>query len=186
MQGCDAVVSCLGHNMSIKGLFMPPRKLVTEAVKRLSKAIENTNKDSNNPTKLILMGSDGVANPLGSDDQRSFGERTVLTMLRYGLPPHNDNEKAAAYISAVDSPVIEWVVVRPTDLINGESSKYETFTKPQKSLFGSAKDGIATRANVALFMVDLIMSSDEDKLWQTWKGKMPVLHDDMGGDVVCT
>jgi hypothetical protein len=77
-------------------------------------------------------------------------------------------------------------VVRPTDLINGESTKYETFVKPQKILFGSAEDGIATRANVALFMVDLIMSSDEDKLWQTWKGKMPVVHDDMGGDVVCT
>ena len=172
--------------MSMKGLFMPPRKLVTEAVKRLTKAIENTNKDSNNPTKFILMGSDGVANPLGGDDTRSFGERTVLTMLRYGLPPHNDNEKAAAYISAVDSPVVEWVVVRPTDLINGEATKYETFAKPQKSLFGSVKDGIATRANVALFMVDLIMSSDEDKLWENWKGKMPVAHDDMGGDVVCT
>ena len=181
--GCDAVVSCLGHNLSVKGMFFPPRRLVTDAVKRLTQAIESTNKaESNNkPTKFILMGSDGVANP-GEDDKRATSERAILTMLRYTIPPHKDNECAASYISKLDSPSIEWTVVRPTDLINGEATKYEVFTKPQKSLFGNVRDGITTRANVAKFMVDLIMTNDEGGLWGTWKGKMPVVHD-MGDEV---
>ena len=29
--GCDAVASCLGHNLSFKGIFGPPYRLVTEA-----------------------------------------------------------------------------------------------------------------------------------------------------------
>eukprot|EP01083_Nonionella_stella_P005031 14658_1 len=141
-----------------------------------------TSAESNKPTKFILMGSDGVANPNGDDDKRATSERAILTMLRYIIPPHKDNECAASYISKVDSPSIEWTVVRPTDLINGEATKYEVFTKPQKSLFGNVKDGITTRANVAKFMVDLIMTNDEGGLWDTWKGKMPVVHD-MGDEV---
>ena len=33
--GCDAVASCLGHNMSWNGVFGKPRQLVTEATRRL-------------------------------------------------------------------------------------------------------------------------------------------------------
>ena len=168
--------------MSFKGLFFPPRRLVTDATKRLCEAIEATNKGAESPTKFILMGSDGVANPNGEDDKRTLGERSILTMLRYTIPPHKDNELAAAYISKMNSPKIEWTVVRPTDLINGKASEYELFTKPQKSLFGSAKDGVTTRANVAQFMVDLI--NDKNGVWETWKGKMPVVHDN-SGDVAC-
>jgi len=32
--GCAAVASCLGHNMTFKGVFGPPRRLVTEATRR--------------------------------------------------------------------------------------------------------------------------------------------------------
>lgn len=181
-QGCDAVVSCLGHNMTFKGLFCPPRRLVSEATKRLCQAIEATNQEADKPTKFILMGSDGVANPSGDDKRRSLPERAILTALRYLIPPHKDNELAAAYISTVCSPKIEWTVVRPTDLINGDSTKYELFAKPQKSLFGGAEDGTTTRANVAKCMVDMIMTDD---LWDNWKFKMPVVHDDLGEDVIC-
>ncbi len=186
VSGCDAVVSCLGHNMNFKGLFLPPRRLVSEAAKRLSRAIEAANKDkeketSGRPTKFILMGSDGVANPSGGDDKRTCSERVVLTMLRHLLPPHKDNEKAAAYMSNMDAPSIEWTVVRPTDLINGNATDYELFDKPQKGLFGNAKEGVATRANVAKVMVDMIMN---DELWNDWKGRMPVVHD-VVGEVSC-
>lgn len=95
--------------------------------------------------------------------------------------PHKDNELAAAYISGVESPPIEWAVVRPTDLINCKATNYELFTEPQKSLFGSVTEGITTRANCAKFMVDMILN---DELWSQWKFKMPVVHDDMDGDVV--
>lgn len=185
VSGCDAVVSCLGHNLSFKGMFLPPRRLVTEAVKRLGRAIEaDGKKSSEHPTKFILMGSDGVANPAGGDDKRSCSERLILTLLRYLLPPHKDNEKAAAYISAMNTsvPEIEWTVVRPTDLINGVKTKYELFDKPQKGLFSGAKGGVTTRATAANFMVDLIMNNN---LWNDWKYKMPVVHDEVG-DVVCT
>ncbi|KAL7548593.1 hypothetical protein ACHAWF_011921 [Thalassiosira exigua] len=181
VRGCDAVVSCLGHNLTFKGLFMPPRKLVKDAVKRLHEAIEATNEDSDRPTKLIIMGSDGVANPAGGDDRRSRSERAVLSILRRCIPPHRDNELAGAYISEVQTPAIEWVV-RPTDLIDGNSTKYELFDKPQKGLFSGAEHGITTRANVALCMVDMILV---DAIWNEWKFKMPVVHYDLGGKVIC-
>jgi putative NADH-flavin reductase len=34
VSGCDAVASCLGHNISFKGIFGHPRRLVTEATLR--------------------------------------------------------------------------------------------------------------------------------------------------------
>ena len=43
VKDCDAVVSCLGHVMDFKGLFGEPKNLVTDATRRLCKAIdENT------------------------------------------------------------------------------------------------------------------------------------------------
>ena len=40
VKGCNAIASCLGHNISFKGLFGNPRKLVTDATKRLCTAIK--------------------------------------------------------------------------------------------------------------------------------------------------
>jgi nucleoside-diphosphate-sugar epimerase len=162
VKGTQAVVSCLGHTMDFKGMFRHPRKLVTDSVKRLTTAMDSDQ-------KFVLMGSDGVAHPAGTDDRRSFSERTILCLLRYLIPPHADNEAAADYIHSVKN--LEWVVVRPTDLVDGEVSEYELFDKPQGSLFGG---GQSTRSNVAKVMVDLL--SDE-KLWETYKFNMPVTHD---------
>ena len=185
---CDAVVTCLGHNIDFKGIFFPPQKLVTEATQRLIKSIEANqtstphapnegDDDDNNSkkrvTKFILMGTVAVSNPAGGDNKRTFGERIVLFLLRYLLPPHSDNETAAEYIyTKMDNPQLEWTVVRPTDLINGPVSNYELFTKPNDPLFGG--EGVATRANVAKCMVDMILT---EKLWEEWKFKMPVIHD---------
>ena len=174
--GCDACVSCLGHNLTFQGIFGKPRRLVTDTVKRLCQAIEtNQSKEqevSKKKIKFILMGSDGVANPNGQDDKRSFGERFLIFLLRYMIPPHRDNETAAAYISQkTENPNLEWTVIRPTDLIDGTVTKYELLPSPPGSLFG---DGVATRANVAKSMVDLILT---ETLWAEWKFQMPVLHD---------
>ena len=35
VRGCDAVALCLGHNLSFKGIYGQPRRLVTEATRRL-------------------------------------------------------------------------------------------------------------------------------------------------------
>ncbi len=166
--------------MNFKGLFLPPRRLVKTSVKRLFHAIEENQNSSfsRRKTKFILMGSDGVANPLGGDDKRSLGERCVLGILRNLAPPHKDNERAASFIVSKkkeDNPDLEWTVIRPTDLVSdGVGTKYELFSKPQKSLFAGSSHGVATRANVARSMVDMILADD---LWDEWKFKMPVVHD---------
>jgi len=60
VKGCDAVASCLGHNITFKGMYGHPRKLVTDAVRRLSDAIKaNTPEKS---TKFVLMNTTGNRN----------------------------------------------------------------------------------------------------------------------------
>jgi len=176
-QGCDAIVQCLGHNMSFSGIFGHPRRLVTEATKRLTMAAAASHGRTGDPPKFILMGSNGVANPNGMDEVRPMSERTILFMLRYLIPPHADNEGAAEYLHSLKeqqseaNKEVKWVVVRPDDLIDDDDkiSKYNLHNKPQKSLFGG---GVATRANVAHFMVDLVT---KDEVWKKWEYQMPVL-----------
>ncbi|MDG2196514.1 MAG: SDR family oxidoreductase [SAR324 cluster bacterium] len=42
VKGYDAVVSCLGHVISFKGIFGEPKQLCTEATKRLCEVIESS------------------------------------------------------------------------------------------------------------------------------------------------
>jgi len=165
-----AVVSCLGHNGDFQGIFGHPRCLVTDAAQRLTSAMRAS---SSGPTKkFILMGSGAVDNPSGTDDKRSFSERCILFLLRHLIPPHKDNELAAAYMHSLGKDSgIEWAVVRPIGLIDGEVSKYTLYDKTIERLFGG---GVATRANVAKCMVDLIV---DKPMWQKYKFQMPVLHD---------
>jgi len=186
--GCDAVVVCLGHNLTFRGLFLPPRRLVTDSIRKLCSAIDVANSNAvqgKKPTKMIVMGSDGVANPMGRDDRRKCSERVTLSLLRKLVPPHADNEAAASYMSSVSGVVptsrMEWLVLRPTDLVDGSATKYELFEKPTKGLFDGTKGGKTTRATVARCMIDFVMA---DELWESWRGKFPVVHDSMGGDII--
>jgi nucleoside-diphosphate-sugar epimerase len=167
----EGVVSCLGHTLDFQGIWGNPRMLVTDSVQKLTAAMQKT--AGNRQKKFILMGSDGVAHPAGTDDLRSFTERTILSIIRYLVPPHADNEAAAAYLYELDreKSSIEWTVVRPTDLIDGDAGQYTLYSKPQGSLFGG---GAATRANVAKSMVDLLT---DEKVWEQYKYSMPVIHD---------
>jgi nucleoside-diphosphate-sugar epimerase len=164
---CQAIVSCLGHNMTVSGLWGHPRKLVTDAATRLTTAMPK-----NKGCKFILMGSDGVSHPDNTTDKRrGLMERSMLFLLRYLIPPHADNEGAALFLYE-NRELFEWSVVRPTDFIDAdEVSEYDIFEQQQGSLFGS---GVATRANVADFMVKLIM---EEETWGKYKHKMPILYD---------
>ena len=58
--GCDAVASCLGHNLTLKGLFGPPRRLVTDALKRLYTAVKSNHNQS--PVRFVLMNTTGNRN----------------------------------------------------------------------------------------------------------------------------
>ena len=169
VKGCENIVSCLEHNVTFQGLFGKPRKLVTKAVEKSFKAIEEI--QSSKPVKFILMGSNGVENPNGMDDRRPLSERLLLSFIGVTIPPAKDNKLEAAFLSkdiGKDKGWAEWVVVRPDDLIEGDVSDYEVLKKPKLGLFAS---GQTTRSNVATFIVDLIIN---DETWKKWNYCMPV------------
>lgn len=166
---CDAVVSCLGHVMSFKGLFGHPRRLCTDAARRLCRAIEANHPPR--PVRFILMNTVGVTNP-NLNEQRTAFERFVLFILRYTLPPHRDNELAAHFLAqhiGQDNPAIEWCSVRPDSLIDADPSPFEIHPSPITGLFNGRP---TARANVAHFMTRLI---EEDDLWREWKFRTPVI-----------
>lgn len=172
VKGCEAVASCLGHNMSLKGLYGPPRRLVTDATRRLCQAIK-VNKSAK-PTKFVLMNTAGNSNR-DLHEPISLGQRFVIGLLRLLLPPHVDNESAADYLRTTigqDDGAIEWAAVRPDNLINeDEVTEYEVYLSPTRSALFDP--GSTSRINVAHFMARLITEED---IWNRWKGQMPVIY----------
>lgn len=170
--GCDAVASCLGHNLSFKGLFGAPYRLVTESVRNLCKAIESNG--SPTPVKFILMNTTGNRHR-GLNEKISISQHVVITLLRLLLPPHADNEAAAEYLRSTigsDNPAIDWCVVRPDSLINdSEISEFSVHPSPTRSAIFDA--GKTSRINVGSFMTSLIIDST---LWSEWKARMPVIY----------
>ena len=121
---------------------------------------------------LLLLGCRGVPNP-NLTEQRRWFERGVLTLLRWLIPPHNDNETAAQHLHetvGTQSEYLEWCSVRPDSLINAEVSPYDVTESPVTGLFTGGRP--TTRSNVARFMTQLI---EDEALWDTWKFKMPVI-----------
>ena len=169
---CDAVASCLGHNITFKGMYRKPRRLVTDAARRLC-AVIKANKPEK-PIKYVLMNTSGNRNR-DLNEPISFGQKCVIALLRLLLPPHVDNEKAADFLRikiGQDNPMIEWTAVRPDGLINeSEVTEYEVHPSPIRSAIFDA--GKVSRINVAHFMATLIGNDD---LWQKWKGQMPVIY----------
>jgi hypothetical protein len=169
---CHSVASCLGHNMNWKGIYGQPRKLVTDAARRLCNAIEANKPES--PIKYVLMNTTGNRNH-NLNEPISFGQKCVIGLLRLLLPPHVDNEKAADYLRTQigqNNQFIEWAAVRPDGLIdNDEVTDYEIHPSPIRSAIFNA--GKTSRINVAHFMSKLIT---DDITWKLWKGQMPVIY----------
>jgi len=172
VKDCDAVASCLGHNISFKGIYGQPRLLVTDAVRRLTSAIEANQPDR--PVKFVLMNTTGNRN-LDLNESISFAEKLVIGIMRALLPPVGDNEKAANYLRTnigQNNQFVEWAAVRPDGLIDEEMvTDYETYPSPIRSAIFNA--GKVSRINVGHFMASLISDSD---LWNKWKGQMPVIY----------
>lgn len=172
VKGCDTVVSCLGHNMTFKGMFGFPRRLVTDATRRLCVAIKANQPKA--PVKFILMNSSGVSNP-DVVEKISFKQKCVMALLRWLLPPHADNEKAAEYLRSEigqNDHDIEWTAVRPDGLVNERDvSEYTIYPSPIKSAIFEA--GEVSRINVGHFMAELVSNT---VLWNLWKGQMPVIY----------
>jgi hypothetical protein len=172
VNGCDAVASCLGHNMSLRGIYGHPRKLVTDATSRLCTAIKANNPDQ--LVKFVLMNTAGNSNR-NLSEQISFAQRCVIWLVRLLLPPHADNEQAADYLRVEigqNDPMIEWAVVRPDNLIDdSEVTEYEVHASPIRSAIFDP--GTTSRINVGNFMANLISERDT---WNKWKGQMPVIY----------
>lgn len=169
---CEAVASCLGHNLTFKGIYGKPRRLVTDATRRLCNAITANN--LKRKTKFILMNTTGNRNR-NLNEPISFAQKCVIGLLRLLLPPHVDNEKAADYLRSKIGQkhnFVEWVAVRPDGLINEDVvTDYEIHPSPTRSAIFNA--GKVSRINVAHFMANLIT---DDNLWTKWKGQMPVIY----------
>ena len=170
LRGCDAVVSCLGHVLTIKGVLGPPRDLVTRATTSLCRVIGGLRPV--NPIKVVLMSSVSVNAPGGVDGRRRAFERLCLWVIRGVLPPARDNQEAADFLLdglAPGQPFVEWVAVRPDTLLEGEVTEYEVHEGVVSSLFAPRQTRMA---NVAHFMCELVTNPEA---WATWKGKLPVI-----------
>ncbi len=172
VSGCDAVASCLGHNLNLKGIYGPPRMLVTEATRRLCNAIKADKPDK--PVRFVLMNTTANSNR-DIAEKVPFGQRCVIAFIRLFVPPQLDNERAADYLRVKigqNDGAIEWAAVRPDSLIDeSEVTQYEVYSSPIRSaVFDPGK---ASRINVASFMADLIT---DDDMWGKWRGQMPVIY----------
>ena len=172
VSGCDAVASCLGHNLSFQGIFGSPRLLVADATRRLCRAVK-ANKPKR-PVKFVLMNTAGNSNR-DLNEQLSLPQKGVISLLRLLLPPHVDNEQAADYLRTQigqNDGGIEWVVVRPDNLIDEtEAAEFAVHPSPIRSAIFDA--GVTSRINVGCFMANLICN---EVTWNEWKGKMPVIY----------
>lgn len=172
VNGCDAVASCLGHTLNLKGIYGHPRRLVTDATRRLCDAIQSNRPEV--PVRFVLMNTAGNSNR-DIPERVSFAQTCAIGLLRLLLPPQADNEKAADYLRTrigKNNGMIEWTVVRPDSLIDeSEVTGYDVYPSPIRSALFNA--GVTSRINVGHFMADLTTDND---LWNRWKGQMPVIY----------
>ena len=153
-------------------MFGKPRKLVTDAARRLCKAVKVNN--SKKKVKYVLMNTIANSNR-DLQEKNSIGHKMIIGLLRLFLPPHPDNEQAADYLRVKigqNDDKIEWVAVRPSGLIDeNDVTEYDAYTSPLGSaIFDSGK---ISRINTGHFMAELITDS---KVWEKWKGQMPVIY----------
>ena len=172
VQKMDAVASCLGHNLTFKGVFGQPRRLVTDATRRLCLAIK-ANRPAT-PTKFVLMNTAGNRNR-DRHEPISLAQHGVIGLLRLLLPPHVDNEQAADYLRTQigqHDDLIEWAAVRPDSLFDEDGiTAYDVYPSPIRSaIFDPGK---TSRINVAHLMTTLIT---DDECWQRCRGQMPVIY----------
>lgn len=172
IKDCNAVISCLGHHLTFKGMFGRPRLLVTDVLQSVCSAIKSNK--TRGVVKVILMNTTGNSNR-DIPETPPLSQRIVIAILRVLLPPHLDNENAADFLRTQidkDNSAIEWVVVRPDALTDEkEVTEYNIHTSPiRNAIFNS---GATSRINVANFMAELVFN---ENTWLKWKGHMPVIY----------
>ncbi|MGS1010903.1 NAD(P)-dependent oxidoreductase [Achromobacter anxifer] len=171
--GCTAVLSCLGHNMTLKGMYGAPRRLVADATRRLCTAIRVNRPDA--PVRFVLMNTAGNSNR-DLAEPVPFRQKCVVGLVRLLLPPHADNEQASDYLRTQvgqTDAMVEWAVVRPDSLHNADAvTGYEVHPSPTRSAIFNA--GATSRIHVAHFMAEL---ATDTATWSRWRWRMPVIYD---------
>lgn len=175
VDGCSAIVSCLGHNLTLNGIFGEPRRLCYEATKRLCEAVQSTKSSASaQPAcRFILMNTVGAQDLTNPDERVPCPQFLVVAMLRCMLPPHADNEQAAAYLrnTVGKNPAIEWCIVRPDGLVDEkEVSKYTITDSPTTDVIFDSLS--VSRISVAHFMATLARGGPE---WDKHKYKSPCI-----------
>lgn len=172
LENCDAVISCLGHNISLKGMFGKPRYLVRDAMRSVCETAERS---AGKNIKIVLMSTTAYTNT-SSKEKSSIGERIIFSLLTLLLPPHRDNVRAADFLIrdiGRSNKRIEWVAVRPDTLTHSDvESSYEVFEYRVRSPIFNA--GKTSRINVSHFMAELVT---DDRLWNKWLFKTPTVYD---------
>ncbi len=168
----DAVISCLGHNITLKGIFGKPYTLVADSLIRIVGIINEIS--TNRTIKIILMNTTACINILQNEKFNKY-ENFAMKIMRYLLPPQRDNELTIRYLIdtiGISNKHIKWIAVRPDTLINEvEVSEYTIHPSPIRSPIFDA--GKTSRINVADFMVSLLK---DEELWEKWKYKTPVIY----------
>lgn len=170
VRGCDAVISCLGHTTNLRGIFGAPHELVTPMVERACAAAVALRPAG--PIKVILMSTVSVHRSGGLDARRGGAERAFMRILRALVPPAKDNQDAADFLLehvGTDTRFVQWVIVRPDTLVEGDVSDYVLHEGLVASL---AKPDKSAMSNVAHFMCELVT---DPKAWDAWQGKLPVI-----------
>ena len=172
LRGADAVVSSLGHNLTFKGMYFPPRMLCVDSVRLICDAARQLAPPQ--PLRLVVVSTEGVDRPDGADPKRGLLERLLLFLLWLLLPPVGDNEAVLPYLhtEASANPHVDFVAVRPSDMVDGDERPYSVFATLQNGIFNA---GQSTRANVGVFMADLVTKTD---VWTKWRNGYPQLLDD--------
>lgn len=125
LKGCNAVVSCLGHDITFQGIFGPPTDLVLRAMDLICKAIEQLHPPQ--PIKFIHLNTIGVSHPDSTDPPRGLLENALVWLLSRLLPPYRDSYNCAQYLYhqiGLSHPFIQWCAVRPDSFKDGAVSKY--------------------------------------------------------------
>ncbi|MFI4860781.1 MAG: NAD(P)-dependent oxidoreductase [Phycisphaerales bacterium JB063] len=178
VHGCSGAASCLGHRLTLRGMYGRPRRLVADTARRVCDALAadaGRAGVSAGPPRFVLMCSAGVRDR-GLHEPVGLAQQVVLALLRCLVPPHADNEMAAEHLRRVvgGGGAVEWSVVRPDTLTRAQSvSDYRVYPSPTRSAIFNA--GKTSRINVAHFMATLLT---DDTAWQQWRGRMPVLYND--------
>ncbi|WKZ70972.1 MAG: NAD(P)H-binding protein [Melioribacteraceae bacterium] len=169
LNDCDSLICCLGHNISFKGIYGSPHKLVSVTVAKIIEALQ----ELNTKPKFVLMSTTAYTNQK-INEVNDLREKIVFSLLEVILPPHKDNMLAANQLvnKLGSKSEIEWVAVRPDSLFDEENvSQYEIQnSKTRSAIFNPGK---TSRINVSHFMAELVTN---ENLWQQWKHKTPVIY----------